>query len=331
LFAANVVSIIFVSILVFFLVGFKKVSEVTHIRRRGLIFVSMILALMSIPLFISLIDYATEFDTPKRIESVLDDRLADISSAILVEEVSFTKEIRTGQEFVLVRADLQMPQGVVIDYLQQQKIARELEGSLGRKVDLQLILSQTASVVSAEDIEVSQTENQLIEKLLFELSEKKPSFEVDNVKVSLSEGWKVEAVLSGSPDLIFTHQEREEIEGILQNEVGSEVTLDIKILPSIELKSNPDLEAERVRQDIEKTVEQSFALLSEEVEVSSIEILEEAAVENVTELQLEVKVPEGLNLTREEIQSVKFNLETVFPGRQFSLKVRIIEKELIEV
>jgi uncharacterized hydrophobic protein (TIGR00271 family) len=332
LFAANIVSIIFISILVFFLVGFKRTSEATHIRRGGLVFVSLVLVFMSVPLFISLVEYAIEFDTPEKINLALENRLEEISPAISLENMTYAKEFRNNQEFIVIQVDLQMPQGTVIDYRQQQALAQDLETVLDSKVDLKLILSQTASVISADDIEEERLRRSLENEFLEELEAKKPSFEVDSVQATKTNGqWNVSAILSASPELIFTHQDREDIEQALQNSISGEVELDIKIIPSIDLRSNPEIEAQQFRQEVQKTIETSFAQLSEEIEVSSIDIMEEEVSQNTTELSLEIKMPRDLDIGEAEIQSLKFNLETVFPGRQFNLQVKILEKEVLRV
>ncbi len=328
LFMANMFSIIFVAILVFFMVGFKRVSEKTVIRRRGFVFVTVVLSLMTIPLFWSLIDYAVEFDTPRRIEMVLQTRIDQISPSINLEEYSFRTEERNGQDFVIVNANLQVPQGVIIDYLEQQKITQELEDTLNRKVDLQLVILQTVSVISAQDIEVSQVENQLLTKLVEELQAKKPSFEIDNIQATLSGEWRVEAVLSGSPDLIFAEEEREKLEQILTNEIEQPVTLDIRILPTTKLQSNPELEADRRSQEIKRVVRQSFTQLSELIEVTSIEFSEK--VENVTNLNIDLRKPSDLELTVNDIESVRFNLETVFSGEKFDLRVEVVNREFLD-
>jgi uncharacterized hydrophobic protein (TIGR00271 family) len=329
LFLANVVSIIFVSIFVFIFSGIKK--DVNNpIRLKGILLISVILIVTSLPLVSFLANYSFKAKAYTISQSVLTNYLKSISSLILVQNVKTTVQGKGGDSFVAISADVLIPEEIVLDYNQKNEIIRLLEGELNKKIDLNLRIQKTIALRSRGE-KLNET---FKEKLITNFREKlyaiDSTINIGSLDVYTNEDnpyWRIEAVLLGNPGTLFTENVRSEIELALQKDINQLVVLDIEFLPRLKLKSQPELENEKIKKDIENFIK----TYSNDIDVLLIALQGVEDFEGKDEVEYPVSIslhiPRGYSFTDNIFHQLTIYLERKYK-KNFKLKVSTLEKDV---
>lgn len=142
LFLENAVTIVFVATIVF--IYYSHITkQMTEFRRRGLIVLVVLMTMISIPSLVFLVRYSTEINTYANVESALTSEFAAISPDI---QVSQTKTSLLADDSLSVTVTALVPQGIVVNQTDQQRLTADLEHLTGRPVKLTILIQETLAV-----------------------------------------------------------------------------------------------------------------------------------------------------------------------------------------
>lgn len=156
LFLANVISIIFISIIVYLLLGLRAKNDPVF-AKRATFTLFMALVVVSIPLFLLLKKYTFEVQIYSVSDKILHRSFSEISDSIYISSIdtsvpSFFSKDRE----VSVSAQVLVPDSIEITFDVQQKIQSELSEALNSDVNFSLLLQRSLGVTSKKASEVSK-------------------------------------------------------------------------------------------------------------------------------------------------------------------------------
>lgn len=334
LFLANVISIIFVSVLIFsFLVKPTK-EKSKKFQKKGILVVSIILILLSVPLFFLLQDFTFQNTVFANTRRTLIAELSEISSQIELQSLETNLEGLPGNQKVLVQASLQMPDSVILNYQQQRRLRESLVENLGRPVDLRISLLRVLSVLSEEDLQKEKEANLIREILDKEIKEISSDLSIQNLNLKFleqtkesKEMWSVEMFLNSGENLTFSDLEVENLVQKIEKKVQKKIDLRVKITPLLKIRSKPDLELDKEKREIENSIRREFNGLAkiqgEFLEITILNLNLDPRTDN-EETKLQV---ESLNQTGTQvfIESRKIRTLEVFIELKTSPDFKIVD------
>jgi len=334
LFMANVVSILFITIFVFMFAGIKRGNN--PLRFRGIMLIAIILVITSFPLITFLTNYSFKAKTYSISQEVLETYLKTISSSISVENIKTSINRQNGEEYVFISADVLIPEGITLDYSQKNEIVSKLESELNRKIDLNLKVQRSIALKSKDEIVYGSIKERLIDSFRSEIEKVDNTIKISSLDVysnSDNPYWTVDAVLLGVPGSLLTENKRSEIERMLQREVNQLVILNIEMIPRLKLNSQPDLENEKIKKDIDSY----FNVFSKDIDVESIvlqgdspDVGDESIFGNEYNVIISLRVPEDFEFSQESIDQLRDYL-TIKYKKIFRLKVSTVIKQIYSI
>lgn len=325
LFIANVVSIIFVSIFVFRIVGIETHGS-QKLQKNGIIFVALMLVITALPLFFFLKNYSFEAMAYQKTQRVLSTSLEGLSPSIYLENVKTRLETskENGSELIRVDADVLIPEDMVIDFRQKEAIITALENALNKNVILNLRVQKSIALQTETDIQTRRTKDQLAHILLREISEIDRSFSIDSVSVYPVDNnlWSVNAVLRSDPSIQFTEEKRSDIESMMSNQIQTPVSLDLEIISRISLQGKPEVLINEIQNYVTLYLEDMYP----DVTVTDVSITKR---ENTSryDIVLTVTALPNQNISKRDIDNLKLLLNVKYDG-VFSMRIDQIEKKV---
>jgi uncharacterized hydrophobic protein (TIGR00271 family) len=331
LFITNVVSIIFISIFTFIFLGLKSKRK-TQFRTESIIFMSGAMLLTAIPLFVFLNNVSFRSTTYLTAEKVLRSEMKEISPGIHVQNIQTTLEREEDIEKVDVQAEILIPEEITLDFEQRQSIIAQLEDELDRKIDLNLLIQKTISLQSEQDKQHDRMRRLLTDTFKEQIEQLDVSFAIDTLSVSIpedSESWLVDAVLRGDSSVQFTESQRKELEYQLVQASNQAVTLDMEIISRIKLQSAPELENEKIKQDVETFI-QGF---SDQIDITSVAVqtpADETAGEEARTVRITASLvlPPRVSITREDLSELNDLLSKTYE-KEFQIQINTIKKDTV--
>lgn len=346
LFIINIVSIMFVTILIFFFSGVKR-KEGSSLRRRGFFLIAAILLILLIPLYSLLKAYSFELGAHGRVQLVLEEALKTISQSASIETLKTTMISRDGKDVVFIAADLLLPESTLFDYQNQNEIVSALEQALERNVDVQFTIQRTVSVRSEEDVLQQELKRTIQETLHSEIDDIDSSLTIDLLEINQTEQgqddanaqvddettktktWIVEMVLRGDPTVSVLQAEREALQQSLVQAVQAPVLLNIEIVPRVQLLAAEDVENETLKQLTQEAItalNPAIAITSMTVKNIKIEVeIPKIPPRDQATLDIDMTVPKGFVLDPEQLIPIKQQLEERF-AKDITLTVNLIER-----
>jgi len=324
LFVANVVSIIFVAIFVFRIVGIANHSE-APLQKRGIIFVTVMLLLTAIPLFLFLKNYSFEAMAYQKTEKLLTSIFQELSASIYLENVKTHLERlpEDGREVIRVEADVLIPEDVALDYEKKEEIIRTLEIELNKDVILNLRVQRSINLQTESDIALKTIRSVLTASLQKQISEVDHSLTIDGVTIVQDENgvWVVDAVLRGDPSVRFTERQRSLIQKEMVTAAGTPIQLDLEIISRIHLQSQPDIEVDGIKTDIRQYFDQRYP---------GVNIVELATIKELSsgmyDVRMLITTPSKLSVEESEIENLKLILRVKYRS-EFRFTVDQVEKK----
>jgi uncharacterized hydrophobic protein (TIGR00271 family) len=326
LFFANVISIIFISILTFLLLGIKRTHE-TSFRFKGVAFITAALLVTVIPLFVFLKDFSFKANAYHDVKKILSQSLKQVSPSIYVQNVKTSLAGSSKNHKFTIEADVLVPDGLAINFNQQKQVIEDLEKAFNAKVDLKLRIQPTLSLLSEEDISISNRKQLLSDTFQEEIKKVDSTFSIDSFNASFNpekNHWTLDVVLRGDPSIQFSNENRLEIENLLAGKVNQTLSLNLDIVSRIQLKSQPDVENEMIKQDIRKMLTQD----SRYVDIASISLQNKDFGQLYMVVIIELKIPQGYELSPSTWIELKNVLEEKYQ-RKFSFQINLFEKNMM--
>jgi hypothetical protein len=253
---------------------------------------------------------------------------------------------RDGEDLVTVTAQLWLPEDFSINFNQRERIVAQLQHELDRKVDLNLRLQRTISVISEQDIVRQSTSDQMKELFQDQLRKINSSVSVDSLSanpieyddtISTTElleeepAWVIDAVLRGDPSSALTIPQLEEIEKRIVAETNEQVDINVEIISRIQLQTNPDLQNQQIKADIQKSMYATFP----DIDISDITLKESTNQQGDTEINeieaiIEVKVRNQDIFDLANMQAIKNLLQARY-NRVFTLTIESIEIDRVSL
>ncbi len=336
LFASNVFSIVFVGTLTFFILGITRTSK-QRIKFKAIVVLLAMLIGISIPLFNYLQSYVFKTFAYDQVQASLHRTLGKISPDISIDNVKTTVVDGEQGEVVLVESDIYLPDNLAIDYQQKEEIVNNLERVLDRKINLNLRLQQTISFTNPEDQKLEEKKKAIKDILVKEVNMINPNFSVNTVTVEYEEAkdlFYVTSVLRGDPTTPFTEKQRDFLEESMRTKLNTDLSVDIEILSRIRLVSEPDLQIQQVRQEIEEAVvtlteaeNVELASFSYAPPILSSETLLPTAT-SAARVSIELKVPQDYEIPNDTLEELKNSLQETY-GIPFTFGISLIERKQI--
>ncbi|MCA9371582.1 TIGR00341 family protein [Candidatus Woesebacteria bacterium] len=321
LFIANVLSIIFISILIFRFSGLNRAQDPT-LRRNGLIFVAAMLLVTSFPLLFFLNRYSFKSAAYKDAQSILESSLKEISEDIYVQNLSTELMTDTEKPTVVVNADVLIPENVVLDFAQRDAIIKKLQETLQRDVKLNLRIQNTIALQTEQDKQTQFITDLLKQAFTSEIQQYDSSLSIDDVMVSPGKGdsWQVDAVLRGDPLLQFSEIQRNEIEHNLSAVVGSEVRLNLEIISRIRLKAEEDVQKEELKQ----LVLAFFEDISPDIDLNALQVSNDVE-QSTLRVRIVAYIPSNITMSQSQVDQLKLLLQQKF-SEKLVLSFTTVEK-----
>jgi uncharacterized hydrophobic protein (TIGR00271 family) len=336
LFIVHVISIIFIAIVIFGSAGLRSKAKTSIIKQRTLILLTVILTLLSIPLFIYMRNYALSTSSISVVQEVLEEDLGSISTQFSVSDIK--TEIRRSEdsEILAVNATVVLPEGIDVDYRTQQDIVKKLTEKLERDVDLSMVITRTISVVTDSDRVNQVTRQQITEYIQqFVAGFSDQSVVIETLNIEHQEGtdtpWSTILKVSADPSIQFTESQRDNLENELEFITGEDIQLDITLFPRINLISEEMVSAEEeYLNNIKNSVIDTVTRVNENIVVDRIYI-ETNNPENGLLITLDLTVPESVNFDRFDVRAIAEAAEQQLEGVNNSarLEINVVESRLI--
>jgi hypothetical protein len=295
------------------------------------------LLLTSIPLFFFLQRYTFKNVALQDVQNILQSELNEISSEIYLDSVKTDVQQKKQGQIVAVTAEIQIPKDLTLDYQQEQTLVNTLEDNLERPVDLVLVPSRTISVVSEADKEADNKRRKLQTKLVEELQKINSSLSIDSLSITHTPEikdtqWKLNLTLNGDLNTVFTHEQRDNLEATLSEAIEEPVSISLTIVPSLEIKSKPDLQQQQEKQEIEQTLQNSLQVIAKqqekELEVNNILLQKQ---QGITLVEIDLTTQKGLEIAESDMEKLHFNLQSAFPEKKFELTLRVSQQEILRL
>lgn len=332
LFLANVVSIIFISIFVFIFSGIKKNGD-KPIRFRGIALITIILIFTSLPLISFLANYSFKSKAYSISQDVLVKYFKSVSTSISVQNVKTTIQKSEGQDIIFINADVLIPEEITLDYNQKNEIVRKLEVELKKKIDLNLRIQKSIALQSKDAIVYGSTKETLIKIFREKLLGIDNAISISSLDVYRNEYnpyWKIDAVLLSDPGISLTEDQRSDIESTLRKKINQLVILNIELVPRLKLKSQPDLENEKIKNDIKNILGNS----SKDIDIESIVLQNNkpegsGIVGEEYAATISVQISKGFSFTQIYMDEMKSYLSEKY-NKNFKIKVITTERTIYE-
>lgn len=327
LFIANVVSIIFVSIFVFRIVGIETHGS-QKLQKNGIIFVALMLVITALPLFFFLKNYSFEAMAYQKTQRVLSTSLEGLSPSIYLENVKTRLETskEDGSEIIRVDADVLVPEDMVIDFKQKEAIITALENAMNKNVILNLRVQKSIALQTETDIQTRRIKDQLTDTLLKEVSGIDNSYSIDSISVYPNEdkSWSVNAVLRSDPSIQFTEEQRSDIESLMSSQIQAPVSLDLEIISRISLQGKPEI----LQNEMQAYIKSYFQDRYPDVTVTDVSVSKRENASHYDVL-LTVTVPARESISKQDIENLQLLLHVKYDG-DFSFKIDQLEKQVYE-
>ncbi len=285
LFFSNVISIIFISILIYNMVGLRHKTRL-ELQKKGILLVTGILIITSIPLFILLKDYTFQSSIYETSKFIIDEHMKNISEGIKITNIRTKVDKNINGRQVLITADILIPESVVIDYQAQDDLVAQLRLALESNVDIELNIQRSLSIVSKEveqDIFIKSKIQELTRKELNNINSKIKISTMDVMQKD--EIWSVSLVLRLDPSIRFSHNDKDILQQQIESEVGYPINFDITLIPVVDLKSSNTYLLDDIKGDIETFLKVSLP----EVQLVAIEASEKSYVEDIEDPYASIK------------------------------------------
>ena len=263
LFLTNVVSIIFVSTLLFTFSGVRSAGS-SAFKRQSFVLITLVLLVTAIPLFLFLKNTTFKSQAYQQIHTVLNREFTEISPSSYVQNIktNVQSSLPGQRSTVIIDADVLIPEDVSIDYQVQKRIISELENALQANVQLQLKIQKTISLVSEQEQKNGQLKRSITEYVQQLISQTYPTVTIDSLNASYDEEkqvWNVTAVLRADPSIVLTDRVRQSLEAKLISHTKQPITLSMEIISRVRLKSEPELEYDAIRKTITAYLQESIS------------------------------------------------------------------------
>ncbi len=330
LFLANVVSIIFSSILVFLIVGVKK-NRGIYLQAKGILTTAIALIITAVPLAISLKNYTFKINAYDTTSQILTQEFNHISPEIYVQNITTNLESQNNPNRINISADLLIPEKVTINYQQKATIINHLESALNKKIDLNLHIQKNITLESADDQFQGRTKTQITQALRDQIAKMSNSINIDTIDINYqpsTQSWIVNLLIISDPTTQFSQNTLTEIEQTLSQTINAQVNLNVDIIPRIKFKSQPDLESEQITKDIRD----SLRLKYPQIDIQAINLAKQPLSSNLdltapsqTLISLDLRIPQNLNFQPDNINQIKSQLDEKY-NQNFQFQVNIVPK-----
>lgn len=319
LFFANVISIIFISLIIFRFVGIRRNSD-QSIHRKGIFVIGVILVLTSLPLVYLLRSYSFKTKVYQESKSVIESSLADISKLIVVQSIKTNTRKFVGEEIVFIEADITVPEDISLDYQQKNQIINNLEDKIHKKVDLNLRIQKTLSLRSEDDVKRGQEKAMISNAINNELSKYNGSLSISAVDIQFNQDrWDVSVIARTDPKIKFTEAHRNDLQNTLNQLIEQPVTLSISLIPLIQLTSEPDEIRTQIKDDIALYLSQRES----NIEITNVLVSQTGGEDELTyQIDVHIETPQSQEISSIALTDLKEFIESKYG---INTKLNIIE------
>jgi uncharacterized hydrophobic protein (TIGR00271 family) len=320
LYLTNVLSITFISVITFMIIGIKRNSD-PKLYRQSISIIVTLLLIVTIPLYFLLKNYSFKILAFNQIENTLENELKSISSSIEIKQINarFSPDDRNQ---IIVEAEALLPENITINHQQQENMLRILEENLNKKINLQLKLQRILVVKNRQSMEEEELKNTIRQQLIRELESINQSLTLNTLDYYFNDNGTItlNVLLRIDPNVSLTYNHQKHIENTLSQLINRPIVLNMEAIPLVKLKSQPELE----NVQIQKTITSMLQSLYPKAEISSIKLTTEPSNPNLITINLEIKKPSNLYMSTEKLKSIKNQLEEEYQ-KEILLQFNIFE------
>ncbi len=315
LFFANIISIIFISTIVFSLTGINS-RDGTKIRIKGFITITAILVITALPLLLYLKDYSFQNSVYDKSKNIIEESLKQISKKVVVQNIQTDIKYSPDGNTVYIAADVIVPEDVIIDYQQQNSIISKLETTLNSKVDVSFSIQRALSIVSAEKEQNDSIKVKIIDSLKKYIFNKDSSIQISTVEIAkVSDIWNVATVLRINPTNGFSSKDKDTLQADVEKDTGIKINLDITLVPIISLRGTQDDKLSKIKNDLAEMISRVVPEGElKSISISSIDAIDAAdQLDNLTiTCDVTISIPSNVVLDKTSILEEKRILEKLY-------------------
>ncbi|MCA9348672.1 DUF389 domain-containing protein [Candidatus Saccharibacteria bacterium] len=284
---------------------------------KAFIIMLLSLSITAIPLYQLLKTYSLESSSYVVVQTELKDYINAISPNGSVKNISTSLESRSGQDVLVVDADVFLPPSVNLTYDDKDKLTSELSNSINRLVDLRLHIQPISLLSNLEDIKAQDTIRSIRDSFSKHLNELSSDLNIIELDVSQhAETWTISAQLSGPADSLPDESAINQLNDVLSAELQKSIKLDISYLPLIQIKTDQQSTVDVLKSELQTLIK---ANVSGAV-VNSVEVTKRSGN---TYLLLEIKLPDSQSVTTDLAQDIK-SLATRRLKTPVTLQLRLV-------
>lgn len=312
LFAENVIAIIFAGTLVFTILTHQHASS-PIIRRRGARILITLLVVISLPSLYLLYRQASEIKTYNKVQTILSESLENISASIKLDSSKISFTTKDGLD---VSANILVPEGVSISYLDQEKISQKLNQETGRNISLSVNIQRILPVLNQDQLSAQNYADTARKRFSTLIKHIDTSLEIASFEVTANNGQlKLQTTLRGDADVVFTETERELIQQTLTNELDRAVSLNIEIIEKRSLLASSDVTELAIKKKVFEIAQTN--LKHTEVRNVSLKTMSNENSSSAPRYIVSLDLRSSINapVEREALQLVKKQIELEYPYR----------------
>jgi len=325
LFLTNLASIIFAGIIVFSIAKFYRRDDEDLGIRLGLGLFLSVLVIMWVggQLLFSLRQIVQEKNITAVARTILQQSLNDISHEITLDTLQI--EYFANQEVVPIRADIRIPNNIVITVNQKNKIVGELSKNLDRQVNLVMRITQTVEAITPDLAE--QERQQLLRKAEYAITkyvdEVNDKIQVKSIDLEILAGEQLAYVVRSTWQVPeggeVDFYKKQELLAKLNEIFEQPVDLELALVPYVMVQQPIDL-AENPEQNIEFTsrlIEEQATIYVQSLEQrSQIRFVYADAYyemrDDTYSLHIGIQHQKSQSIPDEYVDGLRKNLEKVF-------------------
>jgi len=234
LFAANVASILFVTIITFSIIGLKKKSF-SEIRLKATLITVAVLIVIANPLLTILEHQSLEIRAYPTAKKILEFQFKNYSPSITVDTIEIVTQ-KNGS--LLIEAVIWLPSNLAINYVQQKELVSALETALHKPINLKLKIQHNISIISEADERKATIKNKLTD-IFYQNINNLLHVSVDSLELLQDENelWQIQSVIRSDSEENVPENLPETIKQQVLVEMHIPISVQIEVIPRKTLNS----------------------------------------------------------------------------------------------
>lgn len=340
LFGANAGAMVFSGIVLLYLLGYRPHrQEEKHNWHLGIVFSTVFLILISIPLGLLLRQTIEQTNLSRAIEYTLHQDIDDILPGGTINDIRI-RFPGDQKEPVRIDASVYLVEGAYINLGQKNQLGERLNSLTERPLDFQLTVIRSLSVRPEEDTERSRLLREIEQAVEQEMLAISEELVIEQLRIDLdsidAETVELYLLVRQPEGVLFDFDQKQALAQRLSEKLSMEIQMEIELIPVVQVLAETD--NTRLRRQVRTAVIAELANLSDTFFLDELSITTEESDSRITELNLvaNVRIPEGQQISFEDKERIRSALIQTLEIEEITLEIylvpfqRVVEEEEVE-